>query len=291
MHLLPGDPVRLALGEAATAEKIESVRSEFGLDKPLIVQYFTWVKNILIRFDFGKSILTGESVTSLIKRRLPVTLSLSIPALLIGAFLGVLVGVICAVKRGKVIDKILTIYANFCLGVPQFWIAIMGVFILSLKLHLIPLQGYTAPYDGFLDYVHHAIWPVICISIAAFSSLARQTRSNVLEVIQQDYVRTARANGIKESRIIFKHTLKNALIPVVTLIGMQMRSLVSGSIVIERVFNIPGLGNLLIRGVDSRDYLIVEACILIISIVTVFANFFVEIIYGLLDPRIRKSWR
>ncbi len=290
IHLLPGDPVKLALGEAATEEKIAQTKEEFGLDKPQAVQYINWVRNIL-KGDFGRSILTRERITDLLKTRLPITLSLSIPALFIGVLTGVFAGVVSAVKRGTLLDNSLAFFANFCLGVPQFWIAIMGVYVLSRELHLIPLQGYVSPSESFSGFVSHAIWPVICISLSAFAVLARQTRSNVLEVIQQDYVRTARANGIAERSVITKHTLKNALIPVVTLIGMQMRVLVGGSIIVESVFNISGLGNLLVRGINSRDYFIVEACVLVISIVTVLANFMVDIAYGFLDPRIRKSWR
>ena len=290
MQILPGDPVRLALGEAVSEEKVQEYREAFGLNDPFFVQYYNWVKNIITRWDFGKSIMTGESITELIAKRLPITFSLGLPAFVLGVALGMFLGVVSAVKRGGVVDNIVSFFANLSLGVPQFWIAIVGVYILSLKLEWIPLQGYVSPADDLAGFISHAIWPVFCISTFIFAVIARQTRSNMLEAIQQDYVRTARANGIKNSSIIMKHTLKNALIPVVTIIGVQMRMLVCGSIIIESVFNIPGLGNLLLRGVTSRDYFIVQACVLLISIVTVLANFLVDLAYGFLDPRVRKSW-
>lgn len=290
MQILPGDPVRLALGEAVSEEKVQEYREEYGLNDPFFVQYFNWVKGIVTRWDFGQSIMTREKITDLIGARLPVTFSLGLPAFILGIVLGMLLGIVSAVKRGGIVDNIVSLFANLSLGVPQFWIAIMGVYILSLKWHLIPLQGYVSPSEDFAKFFSHAIWPIFCISTFIFAVIARQTRSNILEVIQQDYVRTARANGIKNSSILFKHTLKNALIPVVTIIGVQMRMLVCGSIIIESVFNIPGLGNLLLRGVTSRDYFIVQACVLLISIVTVLGNFLVDLAYGILDPRIRKGW-
>lgn len=291
MKILPGDPVRLALGEAVPEEKVQELREEYGLNDPFFVQYFNWVKGIVTRWDFGRSILTGEEITDLIAQRLPVTFSLGLPAFILGIVLGLLLGIVSAVDRGGIVDNIVSFFANLSLGVPQFWIAVMGVYVLSLKWKLIPLQGYVSPSTSISGFLSHAVWPVICISTFIFAVIARQTRSNILEVIQQDYVRTARANGIKNSSILFRHTLKNALIPVVTIIGVQMRMLVCGSIIIESVFNIAGLGNLLLRGVTSRDYFIVQACVLLISFVTVIANFLVDIAYGFFDPRIRKSWR
>ena len=162
---------------------------------------------------------------------------------------------------------------------------------MGLQFGLIPLQGYTAPWEDFGEYCYKAFWPILVNAIYTVAILARQTRSNILEVISQDYVRTARANGLSERKIIFKYTLKNALIPVITIIGLQMRNIVAGAVIIENVFNIPGIGQMLLNGIQQRDYFMVQACVLVISMMTVFCNLFVDIAYGFIDPRIRKSMR
>jgi len=291
MQLLPGDPARIALGDSADEATIQEYREEFGLNDPVVTQYWNWITGIITRWDFGKSVLNKENVSALISARLPNTLSIGLPSIIIGVIIGLLIGIITAIKRGTWIDQSFTFFVNFFLGTPRFLIAIFGVLILALKLGLIPLQGYTAPWENFGGYVHKAMWPVLVNSIYIVAVIARQTRSNMLEVINQDYVRTARANGLSENRVIFRHTLKNALIPVVTIIGLQMRNIVSGSVIIENIFNIPGIGQLLMRGITERDYFIVQACVLIISMVTVGCNLVVDITYGFIDPRIRKLSR
>ena len=289
MQRLPGDPATIALGDAASAEAIQDYRISYGLNDPVLVQYWNWITNIFLKWNFGKSILNARDVTTYINERLPNTISIGLPGLVFGVLAGIIVGIISAVKRGTWIDQGLTLIVNFFLGAPRFLVAIFGVIILGLQLHLIPLQGYTAPWVDFGEYVHKAFWPVVVNAIYTTAILARQTRSNMLEVINQDYVRTARANGLSEPKIIFKYTLKNALIPVITIIGLQMRNIVAGAVIIENVFNIPGIGQMLVSGIQQRDYFIVQGCVLIISMVTVFCNLFVDIAYGFIDPRVRKS--
>lgn len=289
MQGLPGDPATIALGDSATEEAIQEYRNAYGLNDPVLKQYWRWISNILFHWNFGKSILNARDVTTYINERLPNTISIGLPGLVFGVLIGIAVGIISAVKRGTWIDQLLTLIVNFFLGAPRFLVAIFGVIILGLQLHLIPLQGYTAPWVDFGEYMHKAFWPVVVNGIYTTAILARQTRSNMLEVISQDYVRTARANGLPESKIIFKYTLKNALIPVVTIIGLQMRNIVAGAVIIENVFNIPGIGQMLVSGIQQRDYFIVQGCVLIISMVTVFCNLFVDIAYGFIDPRVRKS--
>lgn len=291
MHMLHGDPARIALGEAADEATIQAYRVEFGLNDPIVTQYWNWMTGIITRWDFGKSVLNRENVSALISTRLPNTISIGLPSMIIGVIMGLLIGIITAIERGTWIDQILTFFVNFLLGTPRFLIAIFGVLILALQLGLIPLQGYTAPWVDFGEFVHKALWPVLVNSIYVIAIIARQTRSNMLEVINQDYVRTARANGLSESRVILRHTLKNALIPVITIIGLQMRNIVGGAVIIENIFNIPGIGQLLMRGITQRDYFIVQACVLIISMVTVGCNLVVDIAYGYIDPRIRKFSR
>lgn len=291
MQVLPGDPVRIALGDAADEATIQAYRDEFGLNDPVPVQYVNWITKIVTRWDFGKSILNREDVTSLISARLPNTLAIGVPSIVFGVLFGLGIGIVCAIRRGTWLDQSMTFIVNLFLGTPRFLIAIFGVLILALQLNWIPLQGYTAPWDDFGDFCYKALWPVLVNSIYIVAVIARQTRSNMLEVINQDYVKTARANGLSEPRVIFGHTLKNALIPVVTIIGLQMRAIVSGAVIIETIFNIPGIGLLLMRGITQRDYFIVQACVLVISIVTVACNLLVDLAYGLIDPRVRKAGR
>jgi peptide/nickel transport system permease protein len=291
MQFLPGDPAVIALGDSASAEAIQEYRDTYGLDNPVLVQYLNWIKGIVFHWDFGKSILNARNVTAYMNERLPNTISIGLPGLVFGVLTGILVGILSAVKRGTWVDQGLTLIVNFFLGAPRFLVAIFGVIVLGLHFHLIPLQGYTAPWVNFGEYLHKAFWPVVVNAIYTTAILARQTRSNMLEVINQDFVRTARANGLSEGRIIFRYTLKNALIPVVTIIGLQMRNIVAGAVIIENVFNIPGIGQMLVSGVQQRDYFIVQGCVLIISMVTVFCNMFVDIAYGLIDPRVRKAMR
>lgn len=291
MQVLPGDPVRIALGDAADDATIQAYRDEFGLNDPVPVQYINWITKIVTKGDFGKSILNREDVTALISARLPNTIAIGLPSLFFGVLFGLGIGIVCAIRRGTWMDQGLTFIVNLFLGTPRFLIAIFGVLILALQFNLIPLQGYTAPWDDFGDFCYKALWPVLVNSIYIVAVIARQTRSNMLEVINQDYVKTARANGLSEPRVIFGHTLKNALIPVVTIIGLQMRAIVSGAVIIETIFNIPGIGLLLMRGITQRDYFIVQACVLVISIVTVACNLIVDLAYGLIDPRVRKAGR
>ena len=290
MHILPGDPVRIALGESATEETIQEYRARYNLDKPFLEQYVLWVQGIL-KGDFGESILYGEDVTELIRTKVPVTMAIGIPVVLISTVLGVLFGVITAVKRGSWLDQLITFIANVGIGVPQFWIAILCIFIFGLRLNVLPIQGYTSPSEDFGQYVRMAVLPVSCLAFGFIATITRQTRSNLLEVINQDYVRTARANGISERSVIFRHALKNALIPVITIVGLQVRIIVGGSVVIEQIFNIPGIGALLIRAITERDYFIVQACVLVMSLMTVVCNLIVDLLYGVVDPRVRKSWR
>ena len=291
MNMLPGDPATIALGDSASEEAIQAYREIYGLNDPVLVQYWRWITNILLHGDFGKSILNARDVTAYINVRLPNTISIGLPGLVFGVVFGLVIGVVSAIRRGSWLDQVLTFITNLFLGSPRFLVAIFGVIILALQLKVIPLQGYVAPWEDFGQYVYHAFWPVVVNSIYTVAIVSRQTRSNMLEVINQDYIRTARANGLPESRIILRHTLKNALIPVVTIIGLQMRNIVAGAVVIENIFNIPGIGQMLLSGIQQRDYFMAMACVLVISMMTIFCNLLVDVAYGFIDPRIRKSMR
>lgn len=288
MHVLPGDPAKLVLGEDATEETLQALRAEWNLDRPLTEQYCIWLKNLFCG-DFGRSILYNRPIGDILKERLPRTLAIGVPALTLSVTVGVLAGILSAVKRGKFLDHIITFFATLGIGTPSFWMGILFILIFAIKLKLLPIQGFTSPAEDFSMYVKKAIMPVLCLSWSMMASIARQTRSNMLETINQDYIRTARANGLPEIRVIFKHALRNTLIPVITIAALQVRVVIGGSLIIEQVFNIAGIGQLLKAAVSNRDYLIVQGCVLMISLFTVGCNFIVDILYGIIDPNMRKK--
>jgi peptide/nickel transport system permease protein len=286
IHIMPGDPAIIMLGMDASPEQIDALRKELWLDRPLVVQYGHWLSNA-IQGDLGKSVVYREDVTGIIATRLPITIHLSFMALVLSTILGVGAGIICAIRRGGILDSVITLAANIGIATPIFWLGILGIYFLGLKLGLLPIQGYTSPFDNFWLSTKQAIMPVICLAIPSLALLARQTRSSMLEIVRQDYIRTAWAKGLRERIIVSKHALKNALIPVVTLLGIQLRILVGGSVLVETVFNIPGMGRLLVTAVLSKDFIIVQACILVIALLVLLANLLVDISYGWLDPRVR----
>ena len=290
LQIMPGDPARLALGYEASEEDVQALREEMNLDKPILTQYYLWLKN-LFQGDLGDSVIYKRPVEDMIAERLPRTVSLGVFALVAGIPLGIICGVICAVNRGTFADQGITFAMTMIMGMPVFWIGILAILVFAIWLRILPIQGYTPPTQDFGDFVYHAILPVLCMALGMSASLTRQTRTNVLDSINQDYVRTARANGLSEKSVVYKHALKNALIPVITIVGMQVRVVIGGSLLVEQLFNIPGLGTLLTTALNNRDYMIVQNCTLLISLFTVAANLVVDIAYGFVDPRIRLNRR
>ena len=288
MQMTPGDPVRAMLGAEADEAIVEARRTELNLDKPLVVQYTLWLKHAL-RGDFGTSLVLNQDIGEILATRIPVTLSLTIPALIISLILGILIGVLCAVHRGSALDQIMTVLMTTMNGIPVFWIGIMMMYFFGVKLGWLPLMGYTSPFEDFGQYVAKAVMPVTIMAFGPLSSIARQVRTNMLEVINQDYIRTARANGLSENSVKYKHALKNSLIPVITLIALQVRSLVGGSLLGEQVFSIAGMGRLIMVSVMNKDYLVVQATVFVISLFVVACNLILDISYGLVDPRIRLT--
>jgi peptide/nickel transport system permease protein len=289
MRLLPGDPILMLVtaseAESATQEQMDVLRHEFGLDKPMVVQYFTWLGGAL-HGDLGKSILQREPVAKEIMRRLPITLHLGSLAFLMSIILGIPAGIICAVRRGTWLDTLVTFLTNIGITIPNFWLGIILVYIFAVKLEWLPVQGYTSPFTDLAKNTQQIIMPVICMSFFPIASAARQTRSSMLEVMHQDYIRTAWSKGINERVVILRHGLKNALIPVVTLMGMSISMIIGGAVIMETVFNIPGMGRLAVASVLNQDYPYVQGITLIIAIAVVLANLLVDIINGWLDPKI-----
>jgi peptide/nickel transport system permease protein len=285
-QIIPGDPAVIMLGSEASPGQIEALRRELWLDQPLPVQYWYWLTNLL-QGNLGKSVAYHESVAGLIATRLPITFHLGLVALILSTLISIPAGVISAVRRGGWLDSIITVSANLGMAVPIFWLGILGIYLFALKLSWLPVQGYTAPSENFWLNTRQIIMPAICLAVVPLASLTRQTRSSMLEVIRQDYIRTARAKGLRESAIITGHALKNAIIPVITLLGLQVRNLVGGSVLVEQVFNIPGMGRLMVASVFNKDFVVVQGTIIVIALVIALANLLVDISYGYFDPRIR----
>lgn len=291
MRLLPGDPLKIFMGQQASSgamaeEQLESMRRYYGLDKPVMVQYFSWLGGIF-RGNLGKSIYYRQDVGGLLKERFPITLHLGITAWILSTVVGVLLGVLAGIRRGTWIDYAATTIANIGITVPIFWLGILLIYFLGLKLKLMPIFGYTSPFDDFWMSTKQMIMPVFCIAIPGMAYSARQSRSAMLEVIQQDYIRTAWSKGLRERAVILKHALKNGLIPVITLMGIGLGIVLGGSVLVETVFAIPGIGDLLVTSVFAQDYVVVQSSTLVIASLIIGINLIVDISYGWLDPRIR----
>jgi peptide/nickel transport system permease protein len=286
IHVMPGDPARMMVGADAPQEQVDSLRHELWLDRPVIVQYGHWLGNALSG-NLGTSLVYRENVVDLIAIRLPVTIYISVIALLLSMVIGIGAGMICAIRRGSALDSIISILANLGFAVPIFWLGILGIYLFSLTLGWLPVQGYTSPFDNFSRSFRQMIMPVICMAIPGIAMLARQTRSSMLEVIRQDYIRTAWSKGLSERAIVVRHAMKNSLIPVVTVLGLQLRSIVGGAVLVETVFNIPGMGRLFASSTMNKDFIVVQALTLVFGVVVLLSNLIVDISYGWLDPRIR----
>lgn len=290
MRLLPGDPIRMLVAQSQevnfTEEQVELLRHQHGLDRSLIIQYFDWLGDIL-HGDLGRSVFTNAPVVEQITQRLPVTFHLGILAFIISIIIGVPAGIISAVRRATWTDTSVTTLANLGITVPQFWLGVIMMLVFGLWLGWLPIFGYTSPFEDFWMSTRQLIMPVICLSIFPIAGNARQARSSMLEVMHQDYIRTAWSKGLRERSVIIKHAMKNGLIPVVTLLGAGISQILGGSVFVETVFAVPGMGRLIVTSVTSQDYPYVQAIILIIATVTLISNLAVDLFYGWLDPRIR----
>jgi peptide/nickel transport system permease protein len=292
VRFLPGDPIYMLVNpneaRSLSEKRIEEIRHEAGLDKPILVQYVDWMGG-LVQGDLGKSVLYQTPVSEEIAARLPITAHLGILALVIGLVVGIPMGVICAIRRGTWVDTVVTTLANIGITVPIFWLGIMLIYLFSLKLGWLPTTGYTSPFEDFWMSTKQLIMPVFCLSIWPIAGNARQIRSVMLEVLSQDYIRTAWSKGLRERVVVFRHALRNCLIPIVTFVGFGIPMIVGGEVLIEMVFNIPGIGRLAVDSVSNLDYAYVQGVVLIIALVVVATNLIVDITYGWLDPRVRYT--
>jgi peptide/nickel transport system permease protein len=287
VRLIPGDPVVQMLGPEYTPEAAEVIRVKLGLDEPFHIQYLRWFGNMLTG-DLGGSIATGETVVDIITTGLPKTLSLATLSFLIATAIAVPAGIIAALRRNTVFDYVASVVAFIGVSMPSFWFGILLILIFAVQLRWLPAIGYADPMeDGVVAWLERLILPSLAIGAAYSAILMRFVRAGLLEVLSSDYVRTARAKGVREHAVVLRHAMRNALIPVVTVMGIQLALLLSGTVVVETVFSIRGIGRILVAAIFDRDYPIVQGVILLIAVIFVMANLLVDIVYTFLDPRIR----
>jgi peptide/nickel transport system permease protein len=286
LRLTPGDPAAIIAGDNANDAQIAAIRSRLGLDAPLVLQFLQWLGNLL-RGDFGESFYFKKTVAELIVSRLEPTLALSISTIVLAVVIAVPLGVLAAYKRGTLIDKIVMGFSVLGFSVPVFVIGYSLIYLFAIKLNWLPVQGYQRIGDGFGGFLQRLLLPSLTLSVIYIALIARMTRASVIDVLEEDYIRTARAKGQSELKVLFTHALRNASVPIVTVIGLGVALLIGGVVVTESVFTIPGLGRLTVDAVLARDFPTIQAVILLFSLVYVLVNLAVDVAYTALDPRIR----
>jgi peptide/nickel transport system permease protein len=274
---IPGDPVYMLAGETASPELIERIRVKYGLDKPVMEQYLIFIGNAL-RGDLGNSIKFGEPVTAVIAKAFPFTIAITLQSVTVGTLIGLVVGIAAAVKRGSWIDRLSMLLVIFVNAFPTFWLGIILTLIFSVGLRLLPVEG-----SGTWQ---HFVLPVTTLSLGQAALIARLTRSSLLEILNTDYVRTARSKGLADRRVIFIHALKNALIPIVTVVGLSVGGLLGGAVITESIFGLPGVGRLTIAAIADRDYPMIQGTVLLVAVSFIMVNLVVDLMYAYVDPRI-----
>ncbi len=288
IQLVPGDPARVSLGLQATEENVAARRERLGLNRPVPEQYLSWVAGA-VRGDFGSSLITGQDITPQIVQRLPTTLQLAGLAIVIGMIIAFPLGIISALKPGSAVDTAASIISQLGIAVPDFWMAILLILLFSTRLDWLPPSGYTAISEDFKDWLEHMILPALTAGFISASIQTRFIRSAMLETMRENFITTARAKGLRERTVVLRHGLRNSLITIVTILGLQVTALLSAVVVIEIVFSLPGLGRLTLDAVLDRDYPLVQATVFVMAIMVTAVNLAVDLIYFLLDPRIGSA--
>lgn len=286
MDLVPGDPARFSLGTRATKELVEKRRKAWGLDRPFLVRYFDWLKGAL-HGDLGKAFYLKQPVMGIIASKLPVTLMIATFGLIVSIAVGVPLGVLAAVKKGTWIDNFSIAFATIGVSIPGFWMGFILILIFSVRLGWFPSGGFISPFKDFWGGIQSLVLPGISIGLINAAFLARMSRSTLLDVLQENYIQAARSKGLKEQVVIIKHALRNALLPIITILGITYASLVGGAVVIETVFTIPGISMALIIAVNKRDFMLLQGLILLVAFMFVTTNLLVDILYAYLNPKIR----
>jgi peptide/nickel transport system permease protein len=286
LHVTPGDPAVIIAGDYATPDEVARIRGKLGLDRPFLTQVAIWLGQVA-RGDLGTSIFSGLPVTTLIGQRIEATVALTVLALVISVGVGVPLGVLAAWKQGSWIDRLVMVFAVSSFSMPVFWLGFVLVYVFSISFGWLPVQGYSPIRNGVWPFLRHLVLPAMTLSVVYLALIARMTRASMIAVLREDYVRTAFAKGLAPGRVLVRHALKNASLPVVTIIGIGFALLIGGAVVTESVFAIPGLGRLTVDAIVRRDYPVIQGVVLLISGVYVLVNLVVDVLYVVLDPRIR----
>lgn len=288
IHLTPGDPAAAMLGDTATIEQIEELRSELGLNAPLYEQYIQWILGVF-QGDFGYSYFMKQTVMSAIMNHIGPTLSLALLAQALAIVIGIPLGVIAASRRGSAIDQSLMGVSLLGISVPSFLLGLFLMLLFAVKLQWFPVGGYASLSEGLWNHLKYLIMPAISLGSMQVALTARMTRSSVLEVLNTNFIKSARAKGVKERYVIYKHALRNAFLPILTVIGQSLGMLVAGAVVVETIFNVPGIGQLIINSIERRDYSVIQGVVLFVTFTYVFINLIIDLLYGVIDPRVRLS--
>ncbi|MFC0527526.1 ABC transporter permease [Phytohabitans kaempferiae] len=288
VRVVPGDPVLAMVGENATPEQIEALREQLNLNDPIHTQFLAWLGD-LARGDFGNSVQLRRPVTDLITPRIPVTLTLAILATLLTVVLAIPAGVLAAAHKGRAADRLALSASLVGVSVPSFFVGMMLMLVFAVNLRWFPTSGYRPLSEGLWTSLQGFVLPAVTLGALYAAVVTRMSRTSMLEVLSQDYVVTAQASGFGRRRVLYRHALKNALIPIVTVVGLNLGSLLGGSLVTERVFNLPGLGTLLLSSIERRDYPVIQAIVLLVTLTYVVINLIVDIVYAMLDPRVRYA--
>ena len=287
IYFSPGDPVRVMLGLRANEESVAKIRVELGLDKPYYIRYLKWLGNVS-RGNLGKSLQRNEDVRDMIMERLPATLELTVFAVLVAVLLAIPIGVISATRVNTFLDNLLSFFSLFWISMPGFWVAMIAVMLLSMTLHLFPISGRGGPI-WTLEGMRYLALPGLILGIRQVAIISRLIRAGMLEILNEDYIRTARSKGLAEKSVIYKHALRNAMIPTVTIFGLQIPELLSLAVIIETVFAWPGTGRLLVDAVLKRDYTLVQGIVLVYALLVILMNLIVDLLYPYIDPRIKHE--
>lgn len=285
MRIAPGDPASTLLGQRATEQSVAALRAKWGLNEPLYVQYFVWLGNLFVG-DFGQSVSNGKDVSTLLLQRLPVTVALAFSGMVVSLLIAIPAGIVSAVRKNTPFDYGAMLFALLGVSMPNFWLGLLLIVIFGLHLGWFPTYGFVAPWNDPMTGLRHLVLPAIALGTALAAIVTRMLRSSMVEVMSKDYIRTARAKGMKERTIVRKHALRNALIPTITVIGLQIGYLINGSILVESVFAIPGMGRLLANAVFQRNYPVVQGTVVVIAVVFIVVNLVVDVVYAYLDPQI-----
>ncbi len=288
IHLVPGDPATAMLGDLATEEDIAALRIRMGLDKPLIEQYFIWIGNIF-HGDFGMSVVNNETVGSLIISHIRPTISLAIYALVIAAVIAIPLGMIASRKKGSAVDHVVSVISLAGISLPSFLLGLFLMLLFSVKFRIFPVSGYKEISEGFLEHIRSLTLPAIALGFMNAALMMRMTRASMLEVLGSDYIKMAKAKGVKEFSLLAKHAFKNTLVTLITIFGQSIVQALSGAAVVESLFAVPGLGQLMVNSIGRRDYYVIQAIVLLIAVINVVINMIIDILYGFVDQRVSVS--